>query len=194
MPRAHSPIPRPARRAAATLALLSFLLASLGLLPSPAWIWRQIPAAADHPCAGHGCGCDSLERCWARCGCYTRVERLAWSIRHNAPVPPSARPTETEWRLASASVQAPEQPGPPACPLCPADEPADETPNARLTLSALGCQGVSPWIAVPPIPTDPRGPAPLILPLADAGPAPAEAWLRPVSRTLEAPTPPPRSI
>ncbi|MCC6675809.1 MAG: hypothetical protein IT436_01570 [Phycisphaerales bacterium] len=186
---------RPLRRAIAFLTLTCFLLASLGLLPSPAWIWSRLPSRQDYPCAGHGCGCASLDHCWSACNCFSRPQRLAWSITHRAPIPGSARPTDEEWQLAGAIAAGLTAPDAPPCPLCHVEAPPepDSAGPASATLSALGCQGAFPWITLPAIPADPRGPGLLIIE-QPASPAVAlAAELIPGSRTLEAPTPPPRA-
>lgn len=206
MPRPHRSNPAPARRFTALCTLLAFLMASLGLAPSPAWLYSRLPAAGDHPCAGHGCGCSSLDHCWTACGCFTRTQRLAWSIRHNTPVPDYAEPSTDEWARAAALAMSDDRPPAPACPLCIAEDGSDhdttqpqrgpgdrpEPPGRAATLSALGCTGIQPLITLPPIPTDPHGASALVLGPTEISVARAGPVDSPESRALEAPVPPPR--
>lgn len=183
--------PPSTRRAVASLTLLAFVLASLGVLPSLAWIWARLPALTAYPCAGHACGCGSLENCWTSCRCLSRPERLAWTIRHRAPLPEFVRPTEAEWRLAGALAAGIKLEAPPGCPLCHTTS-AEDDPAAGPSLSALGCQGAFPWITIPATPVEPSAFS-LLIAGVPSSPAPGHGADRPDSRTLESPTPPPRA-
>jgi hypothetical protein len=70
------------------LALLQFLVLSLGVpLPSPA------NSASDrsgerYPCQGSACGCSTAAKCWTACCCMTNQQKLLWA-RENGITPPS---------------------------------------------------------------------------------------------------------
>ncbi len=76
---------RAARRAFTGAALVSFLVANIGM-PLPA-ITRKDPSQP-FPCQNHPCGCRSAEECWRHCCCFTPAERWVWA-RENDVEPPS---------------------------------------------------------------------------------------------------------
>jgi hypothetical protein len=74
-----------ARRAFTSVALVSFLLSTVGL-PLPALTTKD--PSEPFPCQNHPCGCRSAEECWRHCCCFTAAERWAWA-RANHVEPPS---------------------------------------------------------------------------------------------------------
>jgi len=107
---------------------VSFVCASIGVLPSPRMIERLLvqlqlavvstgtDPAERFPCEGCACSCGSARECWSSCCCHTEEERIRWAIDQGVEPPASVRPTllakfmrakvEQAERLASA-VAAP---------------------------------------------------------------------------------------
>jgi len=133
-----------------------------------AGVWMPCPAAAvdsaeRFPCEHCGCGCQSAERCWTQCDCFTYQEKVAWARRNHIAVP--------EYAVAAAKRQA-ATPGKPGCPFtrrrCPGARRAGGPSHDALTrnhgergndknraprgiswLSALRCHGLTQqWQAV----------------------------------------------
>lgn len=74
------------RRACAAVALVAYLVATIGF---------PVPAAAKgsgvpFPCQNHPCGCRSAEQCWRSCCCLTAEERWAWARENHVEPPPYA--------------------------------------------------------------------------------------------------------
>jgi hypothetical protein len=73
------------RRPFVWLLFVQQLVAGAGIaLPCP-------PAAAGsgerYPCEHCACGCNSAERCWTHCGCFTFEQKVAWARRSGIAVP-----------------------------------------------------------------------------------------------------------
>src|SRR5262249_62306385 len=49
------------------------------------------------PCMNHPCGCQTAERCWQSCCCFTPAERLAWARDHNVSPPSYAVLSDQGW-------------------------------------------------------------------------------------------------
>ena len=77
---------RSGRRATATVALLVYLLAVVGV-PLPAGPKKD--RSQPFPCMDRPCGCKDAAQCWTSCCCTTPRERLAWA-RQRGIEPPSA--------------------------------------------------------------------------------------------------------
>ena len=83
--------------------LLLYLVASLGLLPSPDLLsrWFGYAISEPFPCQSHSCGCATAHQCWTSCCCYTPHQRLVWAGRNGVEPPPSARYSQAEWAAAA---------------------------------------------------------------------------------------------
>src|SRR5690606_8419101 len=74
-----------AYRAVVWLSLVCFV-AVAGGVPLP----TGVPSAGGpFPCQGHRCGCQSAERCWKACCCFSPAEKVAWAKKHGV-TPPAA--------------------------------------------------------------------------------------------------------
>jgi hypothetical protein len=117
----HS-IAAPARRALAAVMLAAFCSASLGVLPSHAWLAAAVSrlggAASGEsqafPCEGGSCGCASSGECWSACCCNTPHERLVWALERGVLPPTAARFSDSEWIAAANAVK----PGSAHCGSC----------------------------------------------------------------------------
>lgn len=174
------------RRGVAALMLLVFMLASQGVLLSPAALAvraaRAVGAAhapaERYPCESCACACASARECWTSCCCFSPARRLAWA-RRNGISPPAY------------AVLAPAEPEQGDCPLCRDDPHGDEPAPAGPALSALACKGVSVLMMTPAVPAALAAGTPQRRGLA-VGLLVAAGDLRVSSRTLDVPTPPPR--
>src|SRR5262245_43779754 len=91
-----------ARGAVAVLALVSQLIATLGL-PLPAAISRRGKGDGQpFPCQSRPCGCATAEECWrGDCCCFTLEEKVAWADANGVEPPPHV------WHLLAARAKAP---------------------------------------------------------------------------------------
>ena len=117
----HS-IAAPARRAVAAALLAAFCAASLGVLPSHAWLAGVVSRLGGavsgetqaFPCEGGSCGCASSAECWSACCCNTPHERLVWALERGVLPPSAARFSDSEWIAAANAVK----PGSAHCGSC----------------------------------------------------------------------------
>ena len=97
--------------------LLTYLVASIGSVPSPRTLlrWWQDehaePLSAAHPagiqryiCEDHGCGCANAVECWSHCCCYSVQERLVWALEQGVAPPPGLTFTDAQWHAAARAV------------------------------------------------------------------------------------------
>ncbi|MBL8825574.1 MAG: hypothetical protein JNM18_01225 [Planctomycetaceae bacterium] len=69
------------------LALVQFLVMSLGIpLPSPAMV-NANASGERFPCEGHACGCSTAAKCWKACCCMTQQQKLLWAREHGVTPP-----------------------------------------------------------------------------------------------------------
>ncbi len=175
------------RRFSLVLGLLAYLLAGQGILPSASFFARHSPFAERFPCEGCACGCASARECWLNCCCHSLQERLEWA-RANGVTPPA---------YAAAAIER-ETDEPDTCELCrAANHPrAAARPagfNRGLVMSALGCRGISEWIAfTAPIPQSALPGELIAVPRCRGTVARHHADATSNNR-LEVPTPPPRA-
>ena len=164
--------------------LFAWITASAGVLPTSDWFLRVSAQLAGErfPCEGGRCGCLSARECWTSCSCQPIEFKLAWAEREGVEVPSYV---DVAARLAEGGQAA-------ACPLCESVKPKPRSLPIP-ELSPLGCKGIELLAAggaLLGIRDDAIG-AP------ETEPASACVWtpdeLRPVSRALGAPTPPPRA-
>jgi len=200
------------RAVVAWMCLLAFIVASQGLMPSAALLTRLgvLPVSGErYPCEGCACGCGSAEHCWTSCCCHTLEERVDWAIANNVAIPRSI--AQSAYKLVMARAAAAELP---ACCAAramqqheadgdchgachtarDASASADRTLAVRMaTISALGCKGISGWLAVAP-PMLPNAFVALTLPRAvrPSFGAPIGDAL-PAGLVIEHPAPPPRA-
>jgi len=117
-------------------ALLSFLCASIGVVPTSEWLVRlgvQI-SGERFPCEGGRCGCSSARECWTMCLCQSLAEKIAWSEREGVAVP-----EYVDESLAGAPKESA-----PACPLCTLHTDSAPTPARHgPDLSPIGCKGLN---------------------------------------------------
>lgn len=106
------------RGAVVVVVLCAYLVAALGVLPSPAvvgrWLGRVSGTSERFPCEDHGCGCGSATECWSHCCCFTEVERLSWALERGITPPESVQISEESWVLAARRLQ----PGDEHCAAC----------------------------------------------------------------------------
>ena len=64
--------------------LLLYLVAALGVLPSPDRLsrWFGYAISEPFPCQSHACGCATAHQCWTSCCCFTPHQRLVWAVRN----------------------------------------------------------------------------------------------------------------
>lgn len=72
------------RHATATVALVAYLLAVVGI-PLPAGPPKD--RSRPFPCMDRPCGCKDAAQCWTSCCCTTPQERLAWARRRGIEAP-----------------------------------------------------------------------------------------------------------
>ena len=194
-------------RAVAVLALVAYLVAGIGLLPSARQMvkWCNTIGARSglsgerFMCEDCSCGCVSADECWANCCCHSLAERLAWAKRNGVAVPRRV--------LESAEAQAlMNSPGfddqDDACPCCEAEagsgscstgdgHETDSTPWLP-RLSALGCKGAAAMVLLCAPLNAFSGLAGLLPPPGAGASVQALTEADPNSQTLELATPPPR--
>jgi len=191
----------------ACVTFAAFVIVFFGIIPSPAligrWVGASVSGPGRYPCEAHGCGCSSAEECWHDCCCYTLDQRLVWAIRNGVQPPDDVHVTEADW-IAAANIV---EPGSVTCVACvdhlvddlsrgiglgTGDEASSTPPPAAM--SPAGCKQLASLI---------------VLSLPPARWSGAQAWemdlsaccavlrvddaLRPTTRTLDAPVPPPRA-
>ena len=175
------------------LLLAAFVVASLGLMPSPRLIGRFFGAELDtrFPCAGGPCGCSSAFECWTRCNCHTRSQRIAWLRDEGLPPPSFVTLTAAEqaW-LAQPPCCADRTPQEPTC--C---SPPVESGGAGVgcCASPLDCKGRRPWLVMLAPPVPPLEAHALLRPMPMTGSVRPPAGPAPRPCALDIPTPPPRS-
>lgn len=142
---------RPLRTLAAGSAALSLLVCSLGL-PLPIRVQKQ--ASEPFPCQDCPCSCETAERCWGDCCCYTPQEKLVWARRHGV-VPPAAllsrlalvqspRPQETDDCCAARRSCCSTATTPSACCQQEQCQPPQQTRvGVVLVLQELRCHGLA---------------------------------------------------
>ena len=195
------------RRSLAVITLAVFVVASMGVMPSPASLVRWFGGvAARHPCEGHSCGCGTAHDCWTSCCCHTPEQRLAWAIREGVQPPAFVKYTQAQWIAAANAVK----PGSASCGGCVAGVQAKLargerscvdscTAGARkgstvgTSITALGCKAQGTLLAF----TVPFAmcAAPCIAVVALPRPAfeRTAAWRLPTGPALDTNAPPPRA-
>jgi hypothetical protein len=113
------------RRLCAGLALLAYLVASIGF-PAPAASFSKT-SGQSFPCQHHHCGCKNAEQCWSSCCCYSPEEHVAWAAENNVTPPPHKEsPPAAGWQTTRLRDRAEEKSNhKPACASCAAKEHAD---------------------------------------------------------------------
>jgi hypothetical protein len=135
--------------------LLLYLVASLGLLPSPDLLsrWFGYAISEPFPCQSHSCGCATAHQCWTSCCCYTPHQRLVWAVRNGVEPPSSARYSQAEWAAAALDAASDAASGADHCSLCDAgamhDQPASVVVKTRTSRELFGaCEPApSPGVA-----------------------------------------------
>jgi hypothetical protein len=110
------------RRLCAGLALLAYLVASIGF-PLPAASFTKA-LGQPFPCQHHHCGCQNAEQCWSSCCCYSPEEHLAWAEENKvAPPPQKESPPAAGWQTTRLRDRETEKcTKEPACSSCAAKE------------------------------------------------------------------------
>jgi hypothetical protein len=136
-PRQYSLWRRLVRRLPTGLALVSYLVATVGLPLSVGPVKDQ---SQPFPCQHHLCGCRNAAECWQHCCCFSHAEKQAWARAHGVTPPAEAEQvTASGWhttRLRDRPADKPE--GCAACPHCVRQKEA--TP-AALSARDSGCTG-----------------------------------------------------
>ncbi|MBX3360419.1 MAG: hypothetical protein KF912_10080 [Phycisphaeraceae bacterium] len=120
--------------------LLVYLVASLGLLPSPDLLsrWFGYAISEPFPCQSHSCGCATAQQCWTSCCCNTPHQRLVWAVRNGVNPPSSVRYTEADWAAAATDAAAETD----HCSLCDAgvahDQPVTRSMKTRTSREMFG--------------------------------------------------------
>lgn len=99
----------PALLTSVSLVLLAvYMVASLGVLPSPRVVmgWFGQVSGERYPCEGCGCGCASATECWTHCCCHSEHERLVWAIENGVMPPPVVEFSDEQWIAAANDVKA----------------------------------------------------------------------------------------
>jgi hypothetical protein len=107
----------PSLRGAVSMLLVAvYLVASLGVIPSPRVImgWFGQLATERYPCESCGCGCASATECWTHCCCHTEHQRLVWAISNGVLPPPVVEFSDEQWIAAANAVK----PGNAHCVMC----------------------------------------------------------------------------
>lgn len=187
-----------ARVLMALLCLAAYSIAGMGLSPAPGWVGHRAgrmaaSIAGDRfPCENAACGCSSARECWTTCLCHTLGERVQWAQANHVAIPSYVRvPSDLRAQAQTADLSRS------ACPLCSHENTARPAPSqpehrGKLCLSALGCKGQVPMVAVStwiPIPHNP--PVEVAAP-ASCGVAAAARFDPPGEPAIEVPAPPPR--
>ena len=149
-------------RAAALVALVAYVVAGVGLLPSARQMVRWcsvvgLETGLSHErfmCEGCSCGCLSAHECWTNCCCHSLAERLAWAKANGVAVPRDVLETpEAQALLNAPSADEPVD----RCCCCQAEqkdscradserEPA--APSSLPSASALSCKGIAAFLVV----------------------------------------------
>jgi hypothetical protein len=162
-------------------------------------------SAERFPCERCGCGCQSAERCWTRCACFTFEEKVAWARKYGLAVP--------EYAVAAAKREAAAPQRPPcARRRCPRLSQAarrlhdvvarngdqqgrdkDRSPRGVSWVNALRCHGLTQqWqAATANWPGDRQVGLCLVLPLR--GRVEPQPFLKPFFSPSPPPTPPPNA-
>jgi len=74
-------------RSVSFLLLANWLLLALGI-PLPIPLSRAKDRSNPFPCMNSPCGCQTAEKCWRECCCFTNQEKLVWA-KQNGIVPPT---------------------------------------------------------------------------------------------------------
>jgi len=196
------PLSSHARGLFVTLAAAAFFLASLGLVPTRAWIagWFGGISSERFPCEDHGCGCASSDECWNACCCHTIEERVAWAIANGVRPPAAFHLTPEQWSIA-VRLAAPVQHR--GC-CSPREEAGSDDGTDRLVLrhtrpgliramlTAPSCKGGSPTApaGLPPVPPCERHDYLVLLPAFCGLVEPRDAVWR--TRVIDPAVPPPR--
>lgn len=182
------------RRCLAGLLAIAWFMASLGVFPSPAWLFPGVAQQERFPCEGCGCGCVSARQCWTQCCCHSMPERLAWAAREGVPVPSFVRPSEADLRIA-ARLLAPPPTSESECGLCDSHRP-ESAPSPALALGGGGspfkCKGLTPLIAFSIVPAIRAASIAMPRPRL-VGYLPRAGDLFAESVDLDTPAPPPRT-
>jgi hypothetical protein len=107
----------PALSTGVSLVIVSlYLVASLGVLPSPRVLVRWFGHATGerYPCETCGCGCATAMECWTHCCCHSEHQRLVWAIEHGVAPPEGVEFEAEQWVAAANAVK----PGSARCALC----------------------------------------------------------------------------
>ncbi len=127
--------------------LLLYLVAALGVLPSPDRLsrWFGYAISEPFPCQSHACGCATAQQCWTSCCCFTPHQRLVWAVRNGITPPSSVRYTEADWAAAVSDAAAETD----HCSLCDAgatpDQPVTRSMKTRTSREMFGaCEPVTP--------------------------------------------------
>lgn len=96
--------------------LTAYLVASIGIIPSPRVVagWFGQVAGERYPCESCGCGCASATECWTDCCCHSEHERLVWAIENGVMPPRAVEFSDEQWIAAANAVKA----GSAHCVLC----------------------------------------------------------------------------
>jgi len=104
------------QRTTAAILLSAYLVASMGVLPSPrvvaSWFGKLI--GERYPCEKCGCGCATATECWTHCCCHSEQERLVWALENGVLPPANVEFTDAQWIAAANTVK----PGSAHCGSC----------------------------------------------------------------------------
>lgn len=172
--------------------IAAFLIASLGVMPSPAWLAQMGLASASqerYPCEACGCGCASARECWLHCCCHSLEERIAWARANDVTIPAYVViPAQLKYEVAHSL---------PACCSAEAHQLEGHADVVCRTLprkSAFTCKGIARWMAVASLKLLEKRWAGVLprLPLARCF-VPCDEQ-SPTPPAIDTPTPPPRAI
>lgn len=104
------------RRPVALVMAALYLLATIGVLPSPRMLVQLLGSVSSerYPCESCGCGCASAHECWTACCCHTTHERLKWALSQGVTPPTYVEFSDDEWIAAANALR----PGSAHCSLC----------------------------------------------------------------------------
>jgi len=90
------------------LLLVVYLVASLGVIPSPRVVmgWFGQMVGERYPCESCGCGCASATECWTHCCCHTEQQRLVWAIENGVMPPAAVEFSDEQWIAAANAVKS----------------------------------------------------------------------------------------
>lgn len=180
----------------------AIILATTGLIPSPAWISRLAGqlTAERYPCEGGQCACASARTCWTTCQCHTLEQKVRWAKREGVRIP--------EFVDLSNLDMSKDVPSKPACPLCAGygededeagtaqedEEGLAESPSRLPTLTPLGCRGIELLLAFAAVTGLNESTEVVVIDATTTEPRciPCTSQRRPQSTWLDVPTPPPR--